>query len=188
MNTTKRKNEDIEYIMDHIPFEDFCNCLAEEASELASAASKLLRIERGINPCAKSKEEVINNLIEEYTDTLLIAKDILGLREDEQRKARKISEWCNAIKIQSKEDCSGKLRLSDGLDEDGIITTEELKERERQLDLTFKRAPNQCNKCKFYKGVHNVMGHAPCSLRKIGGVMWNDYCSHFNLWKEDEME
>jgi len=47
---------------------------------------------------------------------------------------------------------------------------------------------HQCNKCKFYKGVHNVMGHAPCSLWKIGGVMWNDYCSRFNLWKEDEVE
>lgn len=182
MSTIERKNEDIEYIIGHIPFEDLCNCLAEEASELASAASKLLRVERGINPCAKSEEEVFNNLIEEYTDTLLIAKDILGLYEDKQRKARKISEWRNAIEIQSKEDCSGKLRLSDKLDEDKVITAEELKERKRQLDLTFQRTnPNQCNKCKFYEGVHNVMGHAPCSLWKIGGVMWNDYCSHFNL-------
>lgn len=97
MNTTERKNENIEYIINHVPFEDLCNCLAEEASELASAASKLLRVKRGINPCTKSKEEVINNLIEEYTDTLLIAKDILVLREDEQRKARKISEWRNRI-------------------------------------------------------------------------------------------
>lgn len=100
MSTTERKNEDIEYIKDHIPFEDLCNCLAEEASELASAASKLLRVERGINPCAKSKEEVFNNLIEEYTDTLLIAKDMLGLCEDEHRKAKKISEWRNRIELR----------------------------------------------------------------------------------------
>jgi hypothetical protein len=148
----------------------------------------LIRVERGINPCTKSKKEVINNLIEEYTDTLLIAKDILGLCEDEHRKARKISEWRNAIEIQSKEDYSDKLGLSDGLDEDEIITTEELKERERQLNLTFhqKVNPNQCNKCEFYEGVHNVMGHAPCSLWKIGGVMWNDYCSRFNLWTGGE--
>jgi len=46
---------------------------------------------------------------------------------------------------------------------------------------------HQCNKCKFYEGVHNVMGHAPCSLWKIGGVMWNDYCSRFNLWMGGEM-
>ena len=37
----------------------------------------------------------------------------------------------------------------------------------------------QCNKCKFYQGVHNVMGHAPCSFWNIGGVLWNDYCSRF---------
>ena len=44
---------------------------------------------------------------------------------------------------------------------------------------------HRCNKCKFYEGVHNVMGHAPCSLWKIGGVMWNDYCSRFNLWRAE---
>lgn len=38
----------------------------------------------------------------------------------------------------------------------------------------------QCNKCKFYQGVHNVRGHAPCSFWNIGGVMWNDYCSRFH--------
>lgn len=37
----------------------------------------------------------------------------------------------------------------------------------------------QCNKCKFYQGVHNVMGYAPCSFWNIGGVLWNDYCSRF---------
>lgn len=121
MSTTERKNEDIEYIKDHIPFEDLCNCLAEEASELASAASKLLRVERGINPCTKSEEEVFNNLIEEYTDTLLIAKDIIGLREDEQRKARKISEWRNRIELRSKDCYSVDLRLSDRVDEDNYI-------------------------------------------------------------------
>lgn len=103
MSTTERKNEDIKYIMDHIPIEDLYNCLAEEASELASAASKLLRVKRGINPCAKSEEEVFNNLIEEYTDTLLIAKGIIGLREDKQRTARKISEWRNRIEQRDSE-------------------------------------------------------------------------------------
>lgn len=37
----------------------------------------------------------------------------------------------------------------------------------------------QCNKCSFYNGVHNVMGHAPCSKRQIGGVLWNDSCDQF---------
>lgn len=47
---------------------------------------------------------------------------------------------------------------------------------------------HQCNKCKFYEGVHNVMGCAPCSFWGIGGVMWNDYCSRFNLWEESEVK
>jgi hypothetical protein len=42
----------------------------------------------------------------------------------------------------------------------------------------------QCNKCKFYQGVHNVMGHAPCSFLHIGGVMWNDYCSRFSQFTD----
>ena len=37
----------------------------------------------------------------------------------------------------------------------------------------------KCNQCKYYEGVHNVQGHAPCSYHKIGGVMWNWYCSQF---------
>lgn len=47
---------------------------------------------------------------------------------------------------------------------------------------------HQCNKCKFYEGVHNTIGHAPCSFWNIGGVMWNDYCSRFNLWTGGEVE
>lgn len=34
-----------------------------------------------------------------------------------------------------------------------------------------------CNQCKYYEGVHNVQGHAPCSYWKSGGVLWNWYCS-----------
>ena len=37
----------------------------------------------------------------------------------------------------------------------------------------------KCNQCKYYEGVHNVQGHAPCSYHKIGGVLWNWYCSQF---------
>lgn len=38
---------------------------------------------------------------------------------------------------------------------------------------------DKCNQCKYYEGVHNVQGHAPCSYHKIGGVLWNWYCSQF---------
>ena len=57
-----------------------------------------------------------------------------------------------------------------------------------QGPVNSNREQYQCNKCKFYEGVHNVMGHAPCSLWGIGGVIWNDYCSRFNLWKESEVK
>ena len=35
----------------------------------------------------------------------------------------------------------------------------------------------RCNECKYYQGVHGVMGHAPCSKWNVGGVLYNDYCS-----------
>ena len=35
----------------------------------------------------------------------------------------------------------------------------------------------RCNNCKFYEGVHGVLGHAPCTYWGLGGVMYNDYCS-----------
>lgn len=37
----------------------------------------------------------------------------------------------------------------------------------------------RCNKCKYYHGVHNVSGVAPCDFWNIGGVLWKDYCSRF---------
>lgn len=37
---------------------------------------------------------------------------------------------------------------------------------------------NKCNQCKYYEGVHNCPGHAPCSYLNCN-VMWDGYCSHF---------
>ena len=44
----------------------------------------------------------------------------------------------------------------------------------------------KCNQCKYYKGIHNVQGHAPCEYHKIGGVLWNWYCSQFKADTEVE--
>lgn len=41
----------------------------------------------------------------------------------------------------------------------------------------------KCNECKYYKGVHKVQGHAPCSYHTIGGVMWDWYCLQFEADK-----
>lgn len=43
-------------------------------------------------------------------------------------------------------------------------------------DVVKKRS---CNTCQYYDGVHHTAGHAPCSFWKIGGVMWNDFCSRW---------
>ena len=44
----------------------------------------------------------------------------------------------------------------------------------------------QCNKCKYYEGVHNCQGHAPCSYHNIGGVMWDWQCSQFEEYKREQ--
>ena len=41
----------------------------------------------------------------------------------------------------------------------------------------------KCNQCKYYEGVHNVQGHAPCSYHNSGGVLWDWYCSQFEADK-----
>ena len=43
----------------------------------------------------------------------------------------------------------------------------------------------KCNQCKYYEGVHDVQGHAPCSYHNIGGVMWDWYCSQFDREIQD---
>lgn len=50
--------------------------LAEECSELAQACLKYARILRGENPTPKTQTEVLNNIIEEYTDVRLVASDL----------------------------------------------------------------------------------------------------------------
>lgn len=50
--------------------------LAEECAELAKAALKLARIERGENPTPVNKEDAIENLIEEYSDVENCAREL----------------------------------------------------------------------------------------------------------------
>lgn len=47
-----------------------------------------------------------------------------------------------------------------------------------------------CNACKYYEGVHNVNGHAPCAFWNIGGVLATDFCSRwepYNLNNKKEV-
>ena len=60
-----------------------------------------------------------------------------------------------------------------------------------QMTQQFKRTvedaqPEICNHCEHYEGVHGYQGHAPCTFWHSGGVLWNDYCSHFVRHRERE--
>lgn len=64
--------------------------LAEEATELAHAALKLARIERGENPTPVLKEDAMDHLIEEYTDVVQCAEELSLVPNREQIKLKKI--------------------------------------------------------------------------------------------------
>ncbi len=66
--------------------------LAEEASELSQAALKMARIMRGENPTPVTRMQAEKNLIEEYTDVRLCAKD-LGLRKDSAMARAKLQRF-----------------------------------------------------------------------------------------------
>lgn len=64
--------------------------LAEEATELAHAALKLARIERGENPTPVLKEDAMDHLIEEYTDVVQCAEEFSLVPNREQIKLKKM--------------------------------------------------------------------------------------------------
>lgn len=70
--------------------------LAEEAAELAQAASKYARILRQENPTPVTFEEGYANLIEEFTDVVHIAKT-LGLNVDERQMVEKNERWIKRL-------------------------------------------------------------------------------------------
>lgn len=43
----------------------------------------------------------------------------------------------------------------------------------------------RCNQCRFYEGVHNVQGCAPCDFWGIGAVMWDDFCKRGERREDD---
>lgn len=71
---------------------DLYNQLAEEASELAQAANKMVRVLRGTNPTPKTFEEVSANISEEFSDLVLVAK-LLGIEVDWLITEYKLYRW-----------------------------------------------------------------------------------------------
>jgi hypothetical protein len=78
------------YMLDHIGEPAMYEQMAEECAELAKAALKMARIERGENPTPKTKEQAMADLIEEYTDVCICA-DELGLKADPDIAAKKLA-------------------------------------------------------------------------------------------------
>ena len=75
--TTEQK---LDFIAAKVSLESRLMQVAEEAAELIQAASKRIRIEVGDNPTAITKDEAINNLVEEIAD---VNNAIAALRLDE---------------------------------------------------------------------------------------------------------
>lgn len=73
--------------------------LAEEASELSQAASKMARWYRGENPPAKDMGELTDNVIEEHADVDLCFT-VIGWNDKEHReqvKKKKLERWVSRL-------------------------------------------------------------------------------------------
>ena len=76
--------------------------LAEECTELAQAALKLARIERGENPTPKSKNECVQAVMSEYADVLAcitILKELKWWNSQAlfNMKIQKLERWMNRL-------------------------------------------------------------------------------------------
>ena len=105
--------------------------LAEECSELAQAALKLARVERGENPTPKTFIECLNALIEEMADVKMCisvietsrALDVCWISaEKEKRWAKRILEARGETPEKKKTRQSEFLKIfPDALEEEGVM-------------------------------------------------------------------
>jgi len=72
--------------------------LAEEAAELAQAATKMARYLSGKNPTDKTLTEINDNLVEEFTDLMTVAKYVIGLETDPGMASFKMQRWISRLK------------------------------------------------------------------------------------------
>ena len=97
-NTIPSKLEAIQRIKDKMDLADIYEQLAEEASELAQTANKMARVLRGTNPTPVTKDKAEKDLLEEYTDVVLVAKDILGLETSWLTENFKLQRWAKRLR------------------------------------------------------------------------------------------
>lgn len=84
---------------------------------------------------------------------------------------------------------NANMRITGYESDNGKLTAVIVTDETRNLyDKRFEpeRQRGECNQCRYYEGVHGVQGHAPCSFWKIGGVLWNDFCSRYEKGGEAE--
>lgn len=70
--------------------------LAEECTELAQAALKMARLERGENPTPMLLEEIQANLVEEISDVDLVLS-VLNINPSARIQERKLARWVGRI-------------------------------------------------------------------------------------------
>lgn len=87
----------IDIIRKNVTMRELYECLAEEASELAQASLKMIRLGSKGNPTDKTVVEAYDNLIEEYTDVYNIAERLLKLKPDDELSYEKLKRWANRI-------------------------------------------------------------------------------------------
>ena len=97
---------DIEYIAANLSDEDILCQISEEADELAKAALKLRRAITGTNPTPVTIEKAVDDLFEEYGDTVVAFSAYLVKHNAIDRKGidvleqgnTKYSRWAQRIK------------------------------------------------------------------------------------------
>lgn len=101
---------------------------AEEATELAKAALKLARIERGENPTPITKGEATLTVIEEYTDVIQCAEE-LGLlpnREQMEKKYERFLARQDEMKKQEDSEEESEEYEDTDIDEDDVENASEV--------------------------------------------------------------
>lgn len=94
-------DDNARYVADTLSYESILMQLAEEASELSAAATKMARIEIGENPSPKSYYEAKTAVWEEYND-VICSKIVLELQgdklDDKNQQRKKLERWMQRLK------------------------------------------------------------------------------------------
>lgn len=89
--------EDINYVVDNLDYDDLFLQMAEEAAELSQACLKYVRAHKGNNPTKDSEDVYLNGIIEEFTDVQVCAEAI-DITADSDIHDSKIHRWADRIR------------------------------------------------------------------------------------------